>query len=174
MKPVLKIGAVILRASDKAVLIVQPIPKQKGEIPPYVLPRGTRQYAVVVSGETEWRDVPRDTSLSDEQLATLEPFYRGLVREIDEEAGISHSQLELCDVQELGTLDFKSRSKGNYPIHWYVVVPDKETEKSIGRTMPADALSVRWASLKEIRELDKEGKFSSGYVPVIEKALKKL
>ena len=168
--PVLKIGAVIVRARDKAVLIVQPIPKTANEVPAYVLPRGSRQYAVVVNEKTEWHDA-RDAATGAKHADTLEPYRRGLTREIEEEAGISAKQLAKARVVDMGAMDFKSRTKGIYPIYWFLVVPDEATSASLTHTTPADALSSRWASLEGIRKLADAGKFSAGYVPVIEKAL---
>lgn len=170
--PVLKIGAVIVRERDKAVLIMQPIPKVEGEIPAYVLPRGSRQYAVVVNGKTEWHDA-RDLATGVKHADTLEPLLRGLAREIEEEAGITPAQLVKATVTELGAMDFKSRTKGIYPIHWFIVVPDEATVAAISRTTPVDALSVRWAKFEAIIKLDDVGKFSTGYIPVIAEALKR-
>jgi hypothetical protein len=171
--PVLKIGAVIVRAHDKAVLIMQPIPKEENEIPAYVLPRGSRQYAVVVNGESEWHDA-RDAATGLKHEQSLETFYRGLEREIEEEAGITREQLAKAQVIEMGAMDFKSRTKGIYPIHWFIVVPDEATVKAISRSTPVDALSVRWAKFEAIIKLDDVGKFSTGYIPVIAEALKRL
>lgn len=166
--PVLKIGAVIVRERDGAVLIIQPIPKQEGEVPAYVLPRGSRQYQ---AADGTWHDA-RDAATGAKHATTLEPFLRGLTREIEEEAGITPAQLAKAKVTELGPMDFKSRTKGIYPIHWFIVVPDEATVAAISRTTPVDALSVRWAKFDAIIKLDDVGKFSTGYIPVIEKALK--
>ena len=169
--PILKIGAVIIRESDDAVLIIQPIPKHEDEIPQYVLPRGTRQYAVVVNGETEWHDA-RDAQTGVKYAETLEPFYRGLEREIEEEAGITREQLRSSRVIEMAGRDFSSNKKGIYPIHWYVVMPDKQTCEGLMKQKPSDALETKWLSLADIKKLAKEDKFSKGYVPVIEEALR--
>ena len=166
--PVLKIGAVIIRAADRAIFILQPIPKEPGEIPAYVLPRGSRQYQDAAGA---WHDA-RDAATGVKHASTLEPFRRGLEREIEEEAGITPAQLAKAQVIELGEVDFKSRTKGIYPIHWYIVVPDAVTVQAISRSTPVDALSVRWAKFEAIIKLDDVGKFSTGYIPVIREALK--
>ena len=170
-QPVLKIGAVIVRERDGAVLIMQPIPKRTGETTLYVLPRGSRQYSVERNGNTEWHDA-RDAATGTEHAATLEPFRRTLEREIEEEAGITPEQLKKAHVVEMGAMDFKSRTKGIYPIHWFIVVPDEATATAISRTTPVEALSTRWAKFDAIIKLDNVGKFSTGYIPVIEAALK--
>ena len=171
--PILKIGAVILRVRDSAVLIVQPKPKTEGEIPPYVLPRGSRQYAVTKNGKTEWHDA-RDEATGVKHEATLEPYARALAREIEEEAGITPAQLAAAQVVDLGPMDFKSRTKGIYPIQWFMVVPDEATVKTLTHTIPADALSTRWANFEAIIKLDDIGKFSTGYIPVIAAALREV
>ena len=167
---VLKIGAVIVRPRDKAVLIVQPVPKTAQDVPAYVLPRGSRQYAVVVDGQTQWHDA-RDAGTGARHADTLEPYRRGLTREIEEEAGITPQQLAKAKVVDMGVMDFTSRSKGVYPIYWFLVVPDEDTAARLTHTTPVDALSSRWASLEGIRKLAAAGKFSAGYLPVVEKAL---
>lgn len=166
--PVLKIGAVIIRPNDHAVLIMQPKPKTEGELPAYVLPRGSRQYQDATGAWQDARDVATGVAHAD----TLEPFERGLAREIEEEAGITPEQLGRAQVIELGAMDFKSRTKGIYPIHWFVVMPDAETVSAISRITPPDALSTRWAKFDAIIKLDDAGKFSTGYIPVIAAALK--
>ncbi len=165
--PVLKIGAVIVHPTTRAVLIMQPIPKKTGENPAYVMPRGSRQYQ---SPDGNWHDA-RDAATGIAHAATLEPFPRGLTREIEEEAGITEAQLAAAKVSELGARAFQSRTKGIYPIHWYLVVPDAATAETVTQKTPVDALSIRWAEVAEIKAMAARGDFSAGYVPVIEEAL---
>ncbi len=180
--PVIKIGAVVVRRvvseeetlltthdaelTTYQILIIQPIPKNKGELPHFVLPRGSRQYQL----HGEWIDA-RDVATAERYRDALEPFTRALMREIEEEAGVSPAQLEAAQVLELDALPFQSRCKGIYPIHWFVVVPDAATASLLAQQRPVDALEVRWATLTEIKAMAARGDFSAGYVPVIEAAL---
>ncbi len=169
--PILKIGAVVLTASGEQVLILQPLPKQQGEVPPFVLPRGSRQYATsTAEGGVVWQDA-RDAATGLAHAATLEPYLRALTREIEEEAGVTPSQLADARVHALGAMAFHSRSKGIYPIYWFVVVVDAATAAQLTTQTPADALCVRWATLAEIKNMAAQEQFSAGYVPVIEAAL---
>lgn len=193
--PVLKIGAVVVRrvasrqpvrhssksdggspvasASDIAlsathhILILQPIPKRAGEVPAFVLPRGSRQYQDEAGA---WHDA-RDAATGAKYSATLEPFARGLAREIEEEAGVTPAMLQQSRVTELGALAFQSRTKGVYPIHWFVVELDEIAAQQLLQQTPVDALAVRWATLHEIKEMAACGEFSAGYIPVIERVL---
>ncbi|MBX9726435.1 MAG: hypothetical protein K2X09_04145, partial [Rickettsiales bacterium] len=61
------------------ILIIRPIPKQAGEVPPFVLPRGSRQYQ---DASGMWHDA-RDVATGFAHAATLEPFTRALAREIE-------------------------------------------------------------------------------------------
>lgn len=188
-EPILKIGAVVVAPPPKPkgglapppggstqslvaseILIIQPIPKRAGEVPAFVLPRGSRQY----QDETgAWHDA-RDAATGAKYDATLEPFARGLAREIEEEAGVTPEMLAAATVTELGPMLFQSRTKGVYPIYWYVVQVDDIAAQQMRAQTPADALSTRWATLSEIKLLAARGEFSAGYVPVIERALQML
>ncbi len=190
--PVLKIGAVVLKrvashqspvaskaalndaspVTDYEILIVRPHPKTPGEVPPFVLPRGSRQYQDEAGA---WHDA-RDMATGVKHAATLEPFKRALAREIEEEAGVSAQQLAAARVTELGAMNFASRSKGVYPIHWFVVTLAAADASALdtqiaSKQYPADATELRWASLEEIKTMAAQGEFSAGYVPVIEAAL---
>jgi hypothetical protein len=79
--------------------------------------------------------------------------------------------LARAEVRELGTLDFQSRTKGDYPIHWFVVRLDAKDAAKLADVKPADALSSRWATLDAIKAMAARGEFSAGYVSVIEAAL---
>jgi 8-oxo-dGTP pyrophosphatase MutT (NUDIX family) len=166
--PILKIGAVVLRA-DGAVLIVQPKPKHSGEIPPFVLPRGSRQYQ---DDAGAWVDA-RDVATGEQYQDRLEPFTRALAREVQEEAGVTLAMLARADVRELGRLEFQSRTKGIYPIYWFVVTLAEVDAEGLVDTVPEDALGVRWAKLDDIKAMAARGGFSAGYVSVIEAALLK-
>ncbi|MFZ4541632.1 MAG: hypothetical protein ACOYNL_07475 [Rickettsiales bacterium] len=164
--PVLKIGAVVLRADTRDVLIVQPVPKRVGEVPAYVMPRGSRQYL----HEDAWHDA-RDAATGLQHQATLEPFERGLLREIEEEAGVTQAQVAQAQVRDIGVRYFQSRSKGVYPIYWFVVVLDARAAGDVVTRTPVDALHTCWAGLNEIQKMANRGEFSSGYLPIIEEAL---
>lgn len=169
--PVLKIGAVVLRAATGHILILRTKPQNPGEVPPFVLPRGSRQYSTLTAdGQEEWHDA-RDAATGREHVKALEPFRRGLAREIEEEAGITPAQLARAKVDELGVMEFTSRSKGVYPIHWFVVQPDAATAASLAAQMPVDALELRWATRAQIAQMAAQGDFSAGYLPVIDAAL---
>ena len=165
--PILKIGAVVLRVGGQ-VLVIQPKPKHAGEIPPFVLPRGSRQYQDANGG---WHDA-RDVATGEKYAAMLEPFTRALAREVEEEAGVTEAMLARADVHELGRLEFQSRSKGVYPIYWFVVRLDEADAANLADTIPEDALGVRWATLDVIKAMAARGEFSAGYIAVIEAALR--
>lgn len=185
--PILKVGAVLLRrchavggvaanqringSADYEILIIQPIPKNSGELPQFVLPRGSRQYSLMaVDGSVVWHDA-RDAATGIEHAARLEPFSRALAREIEEEAGVSAAMLARAAQSELGALEFQSRTKGIYPIYWFVVTLQDADAARLMQQMPVDALAVRWTRFDEIRAMAAEGEFSAGYIPVIEAAL---
>lgn len=170
--PILKIGAVVFRDQgsgirDRRILILQPIPKNSGDNPHFVLPRGTRQYQ---DEQGIWQDA-RDAATAEKYKEKLEPFTRGLVREVEEEAGVTPEMLAASRVTELGPLMFQSRTKGIYPIHWFMVEVSEETAQQMDQKTPIDALMARWATLDEIKEMASRGDFSAGYIPVIERAL---
>ncbi len=152
------------------ILILQPIPKRAGEVPAFVLPRGSRQYQ---DADGQWHDA-RDEATGRAHAATLEPYARGLAREVEEEAGVTPEMLARARVVELGEMAFQSRTKGIYPIYWFVVALAQEDAAQLTDTVPADALSTRWASLPEIEAMAARGEFSAGYVPVIMRALASL
>lgn len=162
--PVYKVGAVILRGAQ--VLIVRPKPKHPGEVPPFVLPRGSRQYA---DAQGQWHDM-RDPTTARTHITTAEPLTHTLLREIEEEAGVPPSILRTSDVRELGVRNFRSRSKGIYPVHWFVVQLEAATLSKL-HAVPSDAMAVRWETLAEIEAMAAHKEFSAGYVPVIREAL---
>lgn len=168
MDPIIKVGALVLRPVEGAheVLVVRPHPKNAGEVPPFVLPRGSRQY---LGASGEWEDA-RDVATARAHQAALEPLTRTLVREIEEEAGVPPKILRKAAVHEMGVRDFTSRSKGTYPIHWYVVVLESDVLPKL-HAVPSDAMAVRWERIEEITAMAKHKEFSAGYVPVIEEAL---
>jgi 8-oxo-dGTP pyrophosphatase MutT (NUDIX family) len=149
------------------VLILQPIPKKQGEVPAFVLPRGSRQYRDAAGA---WHDA-RDMATAEAHRDRLEPFSRALAREVEEEAGVTPDMLARANVRELGARAFQSRSKGVYPIHWFVVALADDDAATLTDHVPVDALSVRWATLEEIKAMAARGEFSAGYLPVIEEAL---
>ncbi len=171
--PVLKIGAVVLRGADAKglpdILIVRPHPKTPGEVPPFVLPRGSRQYQDAAGA---WHDA-RDAQTGAQYAARLEPFMRGLQREVEEEAGVDSAMLARAQVQELGTMEFTSRTKGVYPIYWFVVTLAAADTARVSDRLPADASALQWATLDDIKAMAATGSFSGGYVPVIEAALRR-
>lgn len=188
--PVLKIGAVVLdeeasgqrsETRDAAhapnpeprMLILRPHPKQAGEVPPLVLPRGSRQYATIAAdGATQWHDA-RDEATGRAHAATLEPFARGLARELAEEAGIDAALLARSPCRALGALPFHSRHKGIYPIYWFVVtLAAADAAALLATPLPMDASERRWETLAAIEALAARGEFSAGYLPVIHAALR--
>lgn len=166
--PVYKVGALVLRpaAQGMQVLIVRPQPKRPGEVPPFVLPRGSRQYR---DAEGNWHDA-RDGAIAQMQEAALEPLTATLLREIEEEAGVPPKILRKAKVHELGRREFASRSQQTYPVHWFVVVLDAAALPKL-HAVPSDAMAVRWESPAEIEAMAAYNEFSSGYIPVIREAL---
>lgn len=152
---------------DGRVLILQPIPKNAGDVPAFVLPRGSRQYQ---DEHGQWVDA-RDVATGEKYAASLEPYARGLAREVEEEAGVTAAMLSRAKVNEMGVMDFQSRTKGVYPIFWFRVVATEADAAVLEKATPVEAFSLRWAALDEIKTMAAQGKFSAGYVPVIERAL---
>lgn len=174
--PVIKIGAVVVAdrlqsavgsLRTRSILILQPIPKKQGEVPAYVLPRGSRQYRDAAG---VWHDA-RDMATAEAHRDALEPFSRALAREVEEEAGVTPDMLARATLRELGARAFQSRTKGVYPIHWFVVALADDDAATLTDSVPVDALSVRWAGLEEIKAMAARGEFSAGYLPIIEEAL---
>ena len=165
---VIKVGAVVIRqvGDTFVVLTIRPQPKREGEVPPFVLPRGSRQYRDEVGS---WHDA-RDMETALQRIDQLEPFTRTLLREIEEEAGVPPAMLRRAAVYEMGARDFTSRSKAPYAIHWFVVVLETAMLPKL-RAVPSDAMAVRWEALREIEAMAKHGEFSPGYVPVIQEAM---
>jgi 8-oxo-dGTP pyrophosphatase MutT (NUDIX family) len=153
-------------ATSFSILIIQPKPKRAGEVPPFVLPRGSRQYQDEAGA---WVDA-RDVATGEKYQERLEPFTRCLTREVEEEAGVTPEMLARAEVRALGRLEFQSRSKGVYPIHWFVVTLADADAAGLADTVPVDALCVRWAGLDQIKGMAACGEFSAGYVEVIEAA----
>jgi 8-oxo-dGTP pyrophosphatase MutT (NUDIX family) len=170
--PVYKVGAVFLRGLDTEfpeVLIIRPKPKIEGELPPYVLPRGSRQYwDKGADGKKHYHDV-RDAKTALAHAPHLEPLTRTLLRESYEEAGIHHQDLRQQEIYEVGPVDFTSK-KGTYPIHWFVVLPSAAAQERM-LPYPPDALETRWETVENIESLIEQGLFSPGYLPVIQSAV---
>lgn len=174
--PVYKVGAVIVRRArgeSPEILIIQPKPKQLGEVTQFVLPRGSRQYWEWQGDGRRYIDI-RDAETAAAHAEQLEPVTRTLEREIHEEAGIAPADLARAPVVDLGPMDFQSRTKGIYPIHWFIVEPDAETQTAMAANLPVDTLVTRWATVAQIKKLITDGNFSAGYLPVIEAALSAL
>lgn len=184
--PVYKVGAVILRqpkpdgstdiqgqeSGGVEVLIVQPIPKNEGEQPKLVLPRGSRKYKYQDPDGTRHSGDVRDAETARRYAHSLESLPHALLREVYEEAGMKHASLRKQEVFELGTRAFQSATKSPYDVHWYVIWPDKKAQREMDPN-PIDALQTRWATLEEIEDLAERGLFSQGYLPVIREAVEK-
>ena len=149
------------------MLVIRPQPKIPGEVPLFVLPRGSRQW---VDGAGEYHDI-RDAETAIAHADALEPLTRTLTREIEEEAGVSADALARAEVVELGAMDFQSRSKGVYAIHWFRVQLAEADATRLMDTLPVDATAMRWATRAEIQALIDADDFSAGYLPVIDRAL---
>lgn len=169
--PIYKVGAVILHQTPLGpeVLIVRPKPKHVGEVPLFVLPRGSRQYK---GADGQMHDA-RDAATAVAHADALEPLNETLTREIEEEAGVPASILNKAIIRELGVRNFASRSKGMYPIYWFVVLLQNSALPKL-HAVPSDAMAVRWESQKEIETMAAHGEFSAGYVPVIQEAIETL
>ena len=170
--PVYKAGIVLLRHGadgQTEIFIIRPHPKNPGEIPRFVLPRGSRQYRDAAG---QWRDA-RDAATALQHAATLEPIHHTLLREAEEEAGIPATELQRLLhaglVHELGAREFISRNKPPYAVHWFAGAPDAAALGSMHP--PVDATETRWATLAEIHSLIAADAFSAGYLSVIEEGL---
>lgn len=171
--PIYKVGVVLFEGSgpEARTLIIRPHPKNTGETPVLVLPRGSRQY----QDAEGWHDV-RDEASAIAHAAHLEPLTRTLIREAEEEAGLPSDWWDKlharADVWELGPRVFASRTKPPYPIYWFVV--QLEAQEIPLLRPPADASETHWANLAQLHALAQTGEFSPGYVPVVEEALQLL
>ncbi len=161
--PIYKVGAVLVHGDR--VLLVRPHPKNAGEVPPLVLPRGSRQYR---DAQGDWRDA-RDAETAQRHADTLEPLARALAREVEEEAGLPAALLPGLPTIDLGPMAFQSRSKGLYPVHWFQLTLD---DAAVGALRPpADASEVRWMTMEAVRAGIMGGTISAGYWPVIARVL---
>lgn len=169
---VTKVGAVVLRTDGAAprVLLVQPRPKPHTpeDMPPMGLPRGTRMYALADGAMV---DANHDGNTPPPPGAVLEPLADTLVREVEEEAGVSADMLARATVYEMGTRRFASRKKAPYPLHWFVVRLHAEDAEAVTGAPLKDSLHVQWVTLGELRALVESGKASAGYVIVAEEGL---
>ena len=169
---VTKVGAVILRlnAGQPQVLLNQPHPKPHTpeDLPPLGLVRGTRMYRHA-SGQMV--DADHDGSTPPPIGAELEPVRATLLREAEEEAGLTAAMIEAARVQDLGAHRFASRTKTPYWIHWFAVLLDEAAADGLPLTGQKDALHTRWVTLAELKALVAHGKASAGYVPVVQMAL---
>ncbi len=152
------------------IFIIQPKPKHSGEVPPWVLPRGSRQYWEWQGDGRVYTDI-RDAATAVAHAEQLESFTRTLRREMEEEAGIAPEVLERIPVLELGAMDFTSRTKGIYPIQWFLLQPDEACQAMMANHPPVDTLQTRWAAVEQIEAMIAAGEFSAGYLPVIAHAL---
>lgn len=168
--PPYKVGGVFLRGlqtDDPQVLIVRPRPKNEGELPDLVLPRGSRQYKDMhEDGHYEWCDV-RDAQGARIHAATLEPLHRTLEREMWEEAGMPKTVLHRQETYEFGEMDYQSRTKGSYPIYWFAAIVDEDGQGRMRTLNLPDALETRWVSIADLEGLAEQGIFSPGYVPIV-------
>ena len=170
--PVYKVGILLLRPradGQTEMFILRPCPKNSGEVPRFVLPRGSRQYIDAAGNRHDARDAQAAIAHAD----TLEPLHRTLLREAEEEAGLPAPELQrLLDsgrVRELGAREFASRNKAPYMVHWFVGTPDASALAAMHA--PVDATETSWATLTEIKSLIAQNQFSAGYLPVIEEGL---
>lgn len=166
--PVYKVGAVVVcdMLHGPECLLVRPHPKYPGEVPPFVLPRGSRQYQ---DTDGTWHDA-RDHEAAVAHAEALEPLTCTLLREMEEEAGIPPRLLQQADVRELGQRLFASRNKPPYPVHWYVITLTPAMLPKL-HPVPSDAIAVRWAALPAIEGMAMHQECSPGYVPVMAEAL---
>lgn len=170
--PVNKVGAIILRGLETGapqVFVVQPY-GTKPDNPPFVLPRGTRAYRKPDGTLVDARDAETARAQADH----LEDFRETLAREIEEEAGMTPAQLAQSKVIELGALPFESRSKGVYPVQWYIVIPDVRTAAALANQASVDSQHKGWSNVAEMETMATAGTFSKGYVAVVKEALNRM
>lgn len=170
--PVNKVGAIILRGLETGapqVFVVQPY-STKGDNPAFVLPRGTVAYRDADGKLVDARDAETARAQADH----LEDFRETLAREIEEEAGMTPEQLRQSKVIELGPLIFESRTKGKYPVQWYIVIPDVRTAASLAKQDAVDSQHKGWSNLAEMEKMADGGSFSRGYIAVVKAAFNHL
>ncbi len=166
-----KVGAAVLRVAGDAlhVLVIQPKPKPKtpNDLPPMGLVRGTRMYrdatGVFVDANHDGRTQPD---------GEMEPVRDTLLREIEEEAGVTPAMLATARVVEMGPRLFASAKKTPYVIHWFVVVLDAAAQAALPHDGFKDSLHSEWVSLAQLMDYVAAGKASRGYVAVVEEAMR--
>lgn len=190
--PVYKVGLVMLRKTESGepqVLLIQPKPDPKksnydpSEEPPFVLPRGSRHALGSVPYRGGTREGYEDVRTEeDAQVAlasgkTFEPLTDTLLREAEEEAGVSPGMIRDLTLYDLGVRDYHS-PRASARVQWYVLPLDEASVRLL-RPNPTEAKAIRWVTLPEMRALavvtDKDKpKARLGYVPVVEEAIDRL
>ncbi len=166
---VTKVGAAVLReqGGQLQVLVIQPKPKPKtpDDLPPIGLVRGTRMYrdasGALVDANHDGRTV--------EAGVEFEPVRETLIREIEEEAGVTQAMLAAAQIIDLGPHIFPSQKKIPYPIHWFLVV--FAADAVLPHDGFKDSLYSKWCTLDEAAELISSRKMSQAYAGVIDRAL---
>ncbi len=168
--PIFKVGLVIIReepGKKPEILLTRPKARDLGDVAPFVLPRGTRQYW---DGST-WQDA-RTTPVAVANRNALEPLFKTLVREAGEEAGVRPELLPADRVKVMGVRYYVANPDVRpMPVMWYVLTLDPQEIKRLDPS-PPDAAETRWVSLEEMNRLAVSTQARPGYIPVVEEALK--
>lgn len=144
-------------AGGMCFLVAAPKPvKNPEETVPFAIARGSRRMRVPGG---EWMDVRSDEAAREALArgAELEPAYVTALKEGEEELGLPPASIHA--LVDCGILAYK-----DYGIHMFLA----ETDEGAALLPARDSAAARWVSLKEAREMAKEGVFNPGYLPLLE------
>lgn len=158
--PIYKVGLILVR-HEHEVFLLRPKPKRAGEIAPLVLPRGSRAYR---DADGTLHDV-RDAAAALAHHGRLESVEETLLREANEEAGISPSLLQAAMARG-GLAALGARPYKDYEVYWYVLHVDDAFCASM--VTPVDAKETLWATLAQMQMLD----VPEGYQRVVREVIK--
>jgi 8-oxo-dGTP pyrophosphatase MutT (NUDIX family) len=171
MMVIYKVGLCVVRCAledEPELLFVRPKGKRDSQAP-FVLPRGTRQYADAQGMMHDARDAATAMQFAEQ----LEPLKETARREAREEAGVPPEWFDMVEVIDMGARDYFSPSgKGSYPVYWYVM--EVPFEQSLQLLPAPDSAECRFMNLEVLQGLALIGQARDGYVPVAEEALKLL
>jgi len=136
------------------------------DIPPYVLPRGTRAWRDAGGALVDARTLEDAAAHAD----ALEELRDTAKREAHEEAGVSPALFDACDVRALGSMLYHSETgKGSYPIYWFTLLLTEAQLTTL--ETPVDSSSTRFVTLAEFETMVAEGKARAGYLEVARRAM---
>ena len=145
---------------------------------PFVLPRGSRQYrrigaAVDSISPADWSDARSDAEAA-RHAARLEPLHRALVREAEEEAGLSEATLRKSRLYDLGIMLYRRRNE-SLDVHWFGCIADAALMTEMN-PRPVDVSETRWVDVRTMKGMAQGSppEARPGYIPIIEEAIERM